>query len=335
MKKKIQIIYCLLIKLHAIPLVLLTLVTANCQEKVPQSTLPSIEYTVTTEINYAGNKDMAQTMDIYVPLHRKSEKLPVIVTIFGTNNLWGKGDKMWAGDSPFLSYLLDGNYACVKINYRLSSESKWPAQLIDCKAAIRWIKGNSERFGFDKNKIAVQGELAGGHLALMLGLTSNEKTMEGDIGNYLNEDSKINCVVSGFAPSNLEELGGKEVEVLLGGKIDDLLKKAQEASPISWVSNETQFPIYLYQGDAEEKVPMAQTDLLYNALKEAQFKDIYYQKITNGSKRNLELWNSPKVSKSVSSAIEDFYKKYLLKQKVEIEVSELSVKSALMRGKKR
>jgi hypothetical protein len=323
MKKKIQIIYCLLIKLHAIPLVLLTLVTANCQEKVPQSTLPSIEYTVTTEINYAGNKDMAQTMDIYVPLHKKSEKLPVIVTIFGTNDLWGKGDKMWAGDSPFLSYLLDGNYACVKINYRLSSESKWPAQLIDCKAAIRWIKGNSERFGFDKNKIAVQGELAGGHLALMLGLTSNEKTMEGDIGNYLNEDSKINCVVSGFAPSNLEELGGKEVEVLLGGKIDDLLKKAQEASPISWVSNETQFPIYLYQGDAEEKVPMAQTDLLYNALKEAQFKDIYYQKITNGSKRNLQF--DPKVSKSVSSAIEDFYKKHLLKQDIQIEVSELSV----------
>ena len=320
-------------KLGILFLLALCSLTITGQEKVPQSTLPSIEYTVTTEINYAGNKDMAQTMDIYVPLHKKSEKLPVIVTIFGTNDLWGKGDKMWAGDSPFLSYLLDGNYACVKINYRLSSESKWPAQLIDCKAAIRWIKGNSERFGFDKNKIAVQGELAGGHLALMLGLTSNEKTMEGDIGNYLNEDSKINCVVSGFAPSNLEELGGKEVEVLLGGKIDDLLKKAQEASPISWVSNETQFPIYLYQGDAEEKVPMAQTDLLYNALKEAQFKDIYYQKITNGSKRNLQF--DPKVSKSVSSAIEDFYKKHLLKQDIQIEVSELSVKSALMRGKKR
>lgn len=322
-------------KLGILFLLALCSLTITGQEKVPQSTLPSIEYTVTTEINYAGNKDMAQTMDIYVPLHKKSEKLPVIVTIFGTNDLWGKGDKMWAGDSPFLSYLLDGNYACVKINYRLSTEAQWPAQLYDCKAAIRWIKANADRFGFDKNKIAVQGELAGGHLALMLGLTSNEKTMEGDIGNYLNEDSKINCVVSGFAPSNLEELGGKEVEVLLGGKIDDLLKKAQEASPISWVSNETQFPIYLYQGDAEEKVPMAQTDLLYNALKEAQFKDIYYQKITNGSKRNLELWNSPKVSKSVSSAIEDFYKKHLLKQKVEIEVSELSVKSALMRGKKR
>ena len=320
-------------KLGILFLLALCSLTITGQEKVPQSTLPSIEYTVTTEINYAGNKDMAQTMDIYVPLHKKSEKLPVIVTIFGTNDLWGKGDKMWAGDSPFLSYLLDGNYACVKINYRLSTEAQWPAQLYDCKAAIRWIKANADRFGFDKDKIAVEGKLSGGHLALMLGLTSNEKTMEGDIGNYLNEDSKINCVVSGFAPSNLEELGGKEVEVLLGGKIDDLLKKAQEASPISWVSNETQFPIYLYQGDAEEKVPMAQTDLLYNALKEAQFKDIYYQKITNGSKRNLQF--DPKVSKSVSSAIEDFYKKHLLKQKVEIEVSELSVKSALMRGKKR
>ena len=333
MKKKIQIIYCLLIKLHAIPLVLLTLVTANCQEKVPQSTLPSIEYTVTTEINYAGNKDMAQTMDIYVPLHRKSEKLPVIVTIFGTNNLWGKGDKMWAGDSPFLSYLLDGNYACVKINYRLSTEAQWPAQLYDCKAAIRWIKANADRFGFDKDKIAVEGELSGGHLALMLALTSNDKSLEGDVGNYLNENSKINCIVSGFAPTNLEELGGKEVETLLGGTVDKLKKEASEASPINWVTNATQFPIYLYQGDAEEKVPMAQTDLLYNALKEAQFKDIYYQKITNGSKRNLQF--DPKVSKSVSSAIEDFYKKYLLKQKVEIEVSELSVKSALMRGKKR
>ena len=60
MKKKIQIIYCLLIKLHAIPLVLLTLVTANCQEKVPQSTLPSIEYTVTTEINCGFNQKVGE-----------------------------------------------------------------------------------------------------------------------------------------------------------------------------------------------------------------------------------------------------------------------------------
>jgi hypothetical protein len=288
---------------------------------------------VTTEINYADNKNMAQTLDVYIPKNKKNEKLPVIVNIHGESILWGNGDKMWGGDTPFLSYLLDGNYACVKINYRLSSESKWPAQLKDCKAAIRWIKGNSDRFGFDKNKIAVQGELAGGHLALMLGLTNNEKTMEGNIGNYLNEDSKINCVVSGFAPTNLEELGGKEVEALLDGKIDDLLKKAQEASPINWVSNETQLPIYLYQGNAEKKVPMDQTNLFFNLLKDAEFEDIYYQKITNGSKRNLQ--RDLKANKSVSSTIEDFYKKYLLKQKVEIKVSELSVESALVRGQRR
>ena len=320
-------------QLITIPFILLSLVSAICQEKAPQNSLASIQYSVTTEINYADNKNMAQTLDVYIPKNKKNEKLPVIVNIHGESILWGNGDKMWGGDTPFLSYLLDGNYACVKINYRLSSESKWPAQLKDCKAAIRWIKGNSERFDFDKNKIAVQGELAGGHLALMLGLTSNEKTMEGDIGNYLNEDSKINCVVSGFAPTNLEELGGKEVEVLLGGKIDDLLKKAQEASPINWVSNETQLPIYLYQGNAEKKVPMDQTNLFFNLLKDAKFKNIYYQKITNGSKRNLQ--RDLKANKSVSSTIEDFYKKYLLKQKVEIKVSELSVESALVRGQRR
>ena len=320
-------------QLIIIPFILLTLVSAICQEKAPQNSIASIQYSVTTEINYADNKNMAQTLDVYIPKNKKNEKLPVIVNIHGESILWGNGDKMWGGDTPFLSYLLDGNYACVKINYRLSSESKWPAQLKDCKAAIRWIKGNSERFGFDKNKIAVQGELAGGHLALMLGLTSNEKTMEGDIGNYLNEDSKINCVVSGFAPSNLEELGGKEVEALLGGKIDDLLKKAQEASPINWVSNETQLPIYLYQGNAEKKVPMDQTNLFFNLLKDAKFENIYYQKITNGSQRNLQ--RDLKANKSVSSTIEDFYKKYLLKKEIEIEISELSVESALVRGQRR
>lgn len=320
-------------QLIIIPFILLTLVSAICQEKAPQNSLASIQYSVTTEINYADNKNMAQTLDVYIPKNKKNEKLPVIVNIHGESILWGNGDKMWGGDTPFLSYLLDGNYACVKINYRLSSESKWPAQLKDCKAAIRWIKGNSERFGFDKNKIAVQGELAGGHLALMLGLTSNEKTMEGDIGNYLNEDSKINCVVSGFAPSNLEELGGKEVEALLGGKIYDLLKKAQEASPINWVSNETQLPIYLYQGNAEKKVPMDQTNLFFNLLTDAKFENIYYQKITNGSKRNLQ--RDLKTNKSVSSTIEDFYKKYLLKKEIEIEISELSVESALVRGPRR
>jgi hypothetical protein len=320
-------------QLIIIPFILLTLVSAICQEKAPQNSLASIQYSVTTEINYADSKNMAQTLDVYIPKNKKNEKLPVIVNIHGESILWGNGDKMWGGDTPFLSYLLDGNYACVKINYRLSSESKWPAQLKDCKAAIRWIKGNSERFGFDKNKIAVQGELAGGHLALMLGLTSNEKTMEGDIGNYLNEDSKINCVVSGFAPSNLEELGGKEVEALLGGKIYDLLKKAQEASPINWVSNETQLPIYLYQGNAEKKVPMDQTNLFFNLLTDAKFENIYYQKITNGSKRNLQ--RDLKANKSVSSTIEDFYKKYLLKKEIEIEISELSVESALVRGQRR
>ena len=81
-----------------------------------------------------------------------------------------------------------------------------------------------ERFGFDKNKIAVQGVLAGGHLALMLGLTRNENKLEGDVGNYLSEDSKISCVVSGFSPSNLEERW-RGSRVTFGGEIDNFQKK--------------------------------------------------------------------------------------------------------------
>ena len=306
---------------------------ANGQNKIHKSSLKSIEYSVTTEINYAGNMNMAQTLDVYIPKNRKHNKLPVIVNIHGESILWGNGDKMWGGDTPFLSYLQSGSFACIKINYRLSSESKWPAQLYDCKAAIRWIKGNAERFGFDKNKIAVQGVLAGGHLALMLGLTRNENKLEGDVGNYLSEDSKISCVVSGFSPSNLEELGGEEVESLLGGEIDSFSKKANEASPINWISKENELPIYLYQGNAEKKVPMDQTDLFYNLTKETKFKNVYYQKIINGSKRNVQ--RDTKINKLINSRIEDFYKKYLLRKDLDIEVSDLSVKSALIAGERR
>ena len=68
-------------------------------------------------------------------------------------------------------------------------------------------------------------------------------------------------------------------------------------------------------------------------MKDAKYENIYYQKITNGSKRNLQ--RDLKADKFINSKIEDFYKKHLLKQEVEIEVSELSVKSALVRGQRR
>ena len=151
-----------------------------------------------------------------------------------------------------------------------------PAQLFDCKAAIRWIKGNAERFGFDKNKIAVQGVLAGGHLALMLGLR-NESKLEGDVGNYLSEDSKISCIVSGFSPSNLEELGGEEVESLWGEKLT-AFQKANEASPINWISKENELPIYLYQAMLK-KSTYGSNRSFYNLTKKSKFKDVYYQKI--------------------------------------------------------
>jgi len=89
----------------------------------------------------------------------------------------------------------------------------------------------------------------------------------------------------------------------LGGEIDSFTKKANEASPINWISKENELPIYLYQGNAEKKVPMHQTDLFYNLTKKSKFKDVYYQKIINGSKRNLQ--RDSKINKLINSRIED------------------------------
>src|SRR5260221_8940156 len=82
------------------------------------------------------------------------------------------------------------------INYRLVQTALWPAQIEDCKAAIRWLKAHARNYGYDADRIAVVGESAGGHLAAMLGTTSGTRTF--DVGENLDYTSDVTCVVALF-----------------------------------------------------------------------------------------------------------------------------------------
>ncbi|MEE9461790.1 MAG: alpha/beta hydrolase, partial [Bacteroidales bacterium] len=132
------------IKKNLLPCLVTFSIICSAQEKESREiSMPEgIEFI--QDINYAGTNNPVQVLDIVIPENRSSEKLPAIVYIHGGG--WLGGDK---GNSikTLKPFIKDGDYIGIAINYRLSDEAKWPAQIHDCKAAIRWIKGNAEKYG--------------------------------------------------------------------------------------------------------------------------------------------------------------------------------------------
>jgi acetyl esterase/lipase len=120
-----------------------------------------------TNVPYVDGGGPQQQLDLYIPTEGKN--IPLVVYVHGGG--WEHGDK--AGDSlnPNNLQLLWDGYAMASVNYRLAPAAIWPAQIQDCKAAIRWLRAHANQYGYDPNRIAVIGESVGGHLAAMLGTT--------------------------------------------------------------------------------------------------------------------------------------------------------------------
>lgn len=282
-------------------------------------------FKVEKNINYAGNNNSAQTLDILIPDNKKSEILPALVFIHGGGWKGGRKEQAFRSLTPFLK---DGNYIGFSIDYRLSDEAKWPAQIHDCKAAIRWIKAKADKYEIDRNKIGIWGTSAGGHLAVMLALTSESGDFNGTVGQHLKESSDITCAIDGFGPTDfltMDDRSGAFVHAeasspesrLIGGKIFENKDRAMDASPVSWV-NSTCKPMLIYHGTVDDKVIIEQSDKLHNLLNKANTNDIYYIKINDGAHgvRHPEL----------SKQMELFFQKYLYDKK-EIVISERELKN--------
>jgi hypothetical protein len=114
-------------------------------------------------------------LDLYVP-EKAAGKLPALVWIFGGG--WRVGDRGKIVVAPIATR----GYVVASIDYRLSGKAKFPAQIHDCKAAIRFLRANAERFNIDPRRIGVCGPSAGGHLAALLGSGNDESRLEGEVG---------------------------------------------------------------------------------------------------------------------------------------------------------
>ena len=115
------------------------------------------KFKVLTDIPYTNTNNQRQTLDLFLPLKRgNSQILPLIIWIHGGG--WKNGDKKSGHSSNRLPALVQtGRYVGASIAYRLSGEETWPAQIHDCKAAIRWLRAHAKQYGIDPTRVAAWG----------------------------------------------------------------------------------------------------------------------------------------------------------------------------------
>ncbi len=207
---------------------------------------------------------------------------PVIVFIHG--GAWGIGHPAITNPvyrkMDFLNRFHKAGFAVARISYRFSHEAKFPTQLHDCKAAIRYLRKHAEHLEIDTKRFASFGDSAGGHLAALVGLTGNNKKLEGKVG-VTEGSSAVQCVVNWFGPTEfltmskqkrkLHKRGNSDAadspeSILIGGALQRNKAKARAASPITY-AHKSAPPMLLQYGDKDRLVPYEQGEALYEALK--------------------------------------------------------------------
>lgn len=223
-----------------------------------------------------GSSNPYQTLDLYLPAVEHKAPLPLIVWIHG--GAWMSGDK----NHPPASIVLARDYALASLNYRLTGEAAHPAQIHDCKAALRFLRANAEKYGIDPRRIAVWGHSAGAHLAALLGSSGDVKELEGDLGN--NEySSRVQSVAEWAGPSDLLTIADQApanckidfkaannpVAVFLGpaAKTEDYIN----ASPLHYLSKDDP-PFLILHARDDDLVPVAQAEELCAGLKKLGLK---------------------------------------------------------------
>jgi acetyl esterase/lipase len=193
---------------------------------------------------------------------------PAVLVIHG--GAWRQGNK--ADVRPILPQFVEHGYVAVSPEYRFCPQDAFPAQIHDVKAAVRWLKVNAKKYRIDPDRIGAMGFSAGGHLSLMLGLTSPNDGLEGDVSAGA-PDSRVKAVVNYFGPTDLAakdipDICKPWVKDFLGGSPQDRPDAAAKASPLTFVSKDDA-PVLTFQGTKDSLVPYTQAIKLAEAMNSA------------------------------------------------------------------
>ncbi len=227
-------------------------------------------FRVTRDVTYAVAEGTELKLDVYEPKDGEKELRPILVFIHGGG--WRAGDKI--GGARFAPAVVGAGFVMFSINYRLTDTARFPAQIYDCKSAIRWIRKNAERFGGDPTRIGVFGTSAGGHLSALLGTSNGVDALEGNVG-VRGISSDVQAVADFFGPSDFLRIGDQlrterdgPLAELLGREPSKLRELARIASPVSYVDAGDP-PFLIIHGTDDPLVPIEQSRELYGRLKDA------------------------------------------------------------------
>jgi acetyl esterase/lipase len=242
---------------------------------VPATTLPSA-VTLHHGVEFAVVEGFRPLLlDLYQPAPGSGSGAAIVYLhgggwAVGTRRRMGRALASWSPTA--LDRLAQAGFVVATVDYRLSGEARFPAQLHDVKAAIRWVRGNATSLGVDPTRLVVWGESAGGHLAMLAGLTGDQAALEGDVGGFVGQSSAVCAVIDWYGPMDLLALSSHHApdsdkqpddadsweSMMVGAPLQADPDRTRAASPISYVRADTP-PIQIHHGSADTFVPFAQS----------------------------------------------------------------------------
>ena len=259
--------------------------TEGMQTITSEDDLPGVNFE--SDIVYANYDKMNVILHLITPQQgRNAEPVPLVVYVPGSawfpQNLARSVPRM-------IDFAEQSGYAVAIVQYRPSTVAKSPAQLVDIKASIRFLRANADRYDIDPERVAIWGTSSGGHMASMVGVTQGIEKFNTDDNSEFS--SNVSAVVDFFGPTDFQKMSDypsimnhdeptSPESSVIGGPIQDPANQAKvdEYNPITYVASDRDIPPFLIMhGDVDPLVPFNQSLILFEALREAEQEADFYK----------------------------------------------------------
>ncbi len=295
-------------KLFTLPALLgLAIVLADVTVASADNTSRHDGYDRINNVEYAKVDDHRLLLDLYLP--HDVQEAPLVMWVHG--GAWRRGSK----DRMPLLFLVRQGFAVASIDYRLSPMAKFPAQMHDLKAAVRFMRATAGHWKVSAAKIGVAGASAGGHLAALLGVTNGHEDLEGKLGVFPDASSDVHAIVDLYGPTNLMTILDQStphglsvrvpaLELLLGSRPEKNKELARLASPVEHVDKNDP-PLLLIHGDQDPQVPINQSHELHGKYKQMNRPVTFH--VIHGGLHGGDNFYQGKPQQLIS----DFFKKHI------------------------
>lgn len=274
---------------------------------------PKPSFTLISDVQYCTGAGKPLLMDVFISEHRSTLQMPAVLWIHGGG--WERGDKN--GNSGAQLLVAQG-FVTASLFYRLSGDSPFPADIEDCKCAIRFLRANASRFGIDPERIGVAGASAGGHLAELVATTDRSAGLEGD-GGWEGVSSKVQAAAAYYGVSDFtvgatqfQHHTGQVVIKLFRGTEKEKPELYRMASPIFYVSKDDP-PLLLVHGEEDDLVPFDQSVRMAEAYRRASLP-VEFIPVKHAGHDFRQIGDAP-ISPSLDQIHQEtinFFKRYLM-----------------------